>query len=627
MRTLDFEAVVIGSGCAGYNAADRLFDLGVKNIAVVTEGRNVGTSRNTGSDKQTYYKLSLAGDVPDSVMDMAKTLFAGGAMDGDTALAEAANSTRCFMKLAGLGVPFPTNDYGEFVGYKTDHDPGCRATSIGPYTSKKMTEVLEASVMSKKIAILDNLQAVRILTEGENVCGLIALDLSKTDEPTFVAIRSSNIVMATGGPAALYKNSVYPECHTGSSALALDAGAAFQNLSEWQYGLASIDFRWNVSGTYQQVLPRYISIDDDGVEREFLLEHFKTPSDMLKNIFLKGYEWPFDVRKIGGSSYIDLLVYRETVLLGRRVYLDFRREPTGLEGKFDGLDETVYNYLKNSDALIDLPIKRLEKMNPGAISLYADHGIDITKEPLRIAVCAQHHNGGVAVDANWESSVKGLYVAGEAAGTFGVFRPGGTALNSTQVGSLRAAEHIAYFADKTLSNGFADIAEKQISQFENCVRSHKAEKSTIGEMRDRYQSIMSRSFAFLRNPDDMKKAKAELETLKKSFDADNVFVSFAELGQFFKNREILSMGLAVADAMIYAAEHYGSRGSALVTTSGDVLSPKPIPENEVGRKEALMTVSEGVKIRSFGRPVRKIPDRDLWFERVWAKYRKNTNQN
>ena len=39
MRTLDFEAVVIGSGCAGYNAADRLFDLGVKNIAVVTEGR------------------------------------------------------------------------------------------------------------------------------------------------------------------------------------------------------------------------------------------------------------------------------------------------------------------------------------------------------------------------------------------------------------------------------------------------------------------------------------------------------------------------------------------------------------------------------------------------------------
>ena len=32
-------------------------------------------------------------------------------------------------------------------------------------------------------------------------------------------------------------------------------------------------------------------------------------------VFLKGYQWPFDVNKIfGGSSVIDLLVYQETVL-------------------------------------------------------------------------------------------------------------------------------------------------------------------------------------------------------------------------------------------------------------------------------------------------------------------------
>ena len=135
MRISKFDAVVIGTGCAGYNAADWLYDLGVKNVAIMTEGIKVGTSRNTGSDKQTYYKLSLAGDAPDSVIGMAKTLFDGGAMDGDVALAEAANSARCFMKLAGLGVDFPTNEYGEFVGYKTDHDPCSRATSIGPYTS------------------------------------------------------------------------------------------------------------------------------------------------------------------------------------------------------------------------------------------------------------------------------------------------------------------------------------------------------------------------------------------------------------------------------------------------------------------------------------------------------------
>ena len=55
------DTVVVGSGCAGFNAADTLFDLGRRDIALLTEGVNMGTSRNTGSDKQTYYKLTLSG--------------------------------------------------------------------------------------------------------------------------------------------------------------------------------------------------------------------------------------------------------------------------------------------------------------------------------------------------------------------------------------------------------------------------------------------------------------------------------------------------------------------------------------------------------------------------------------
>lgn len=164
-----------------------------------------------------------------------------------------------------------------------------------------------------------------------------------------------------GGPAGIYADSVYPLGHTGSSSLALEAGAVFGNLAEWQYGLASTDFRWNVSGTYQQVLPRYISVDESGVEREFLMDFFASPGEMVKNIFLKGYEWPFDVRKLYGSSYIDLLVYRESVQLGRRVYMDFTREPSGLENGFDQLDETARTYLKNSNALLPTPIARLRR--------------------------------------------------------------------------------------------------------------------------------------------------------------------------------------------------------------------------------------------------------------------------
>ena len=87
-----YETLVIGSGCAGYGAADCLWNRGIKNIAVLTENRVAGTSRNTGSDKQTYYKMSLSGNEGDCPMFMAQTLFDGGAMDGDTAMAEAATS-------------------------------------------------------------------------------------------------------------------------------------------------------------------------------------------------------------------------------------------------------------------------------------------------------------------------------------------------------------------------------------------------------------------------------------------------------------------------------------------------------------------------------------------------------
>ena len=94
-------------------------------------------------------------------------------------------------------------------------------------------------------------------------------------------------------------------------------------MTEWQYGLASLNPRWNVSGTYMQVLPAIISVDADGTEREFTGDYYGDIYTALSAEFLKGYQWPFDNRRAAdGSSVIDLLVYRETVLSGRRVYLD-----------------------------------------------------------------------------------------------------------------------------------------------------------------------------------------------------------------------------------------------------------------------------------------------------------------
>jgi hypothetical protein len=160
--------------------------------------------------------------------------------------------------------------------------------------------------------------------------------------------------------------------------------------------MASTAFRWNVSGSYMQVLPRFISTAADGVsdEREFLREYFSDLREMYDMIFLKGYQWPFAAGHLPGSSLIDILVDIEINGRGRRVFLDYRRDPADFTLAVPG--EECSDYLRRSGALAETPFKRLEQLNAPAIQLYRQHHIDLETQPLEIAVCAQHNNGGLA---------------------------------------------------------------------------------------------------------------------------------------------------------------------------------------------------------------------------------------
>lgn len=584
-----YNTIIIGTGCAGFNAADKLYDFGVKDIAIITEGRCMGTSRNTGSDKQTYYKLSLCGSDGDSVREMADTLYSGGGVMGEHALCEAAYSTRCFMHLIELGVPFPTNEYGEYAGYKTDHDPRSRATSCGPLTSKYMTEALERSVLAKGIEIIDFERVIKILTDGYAVAGLACVS-TVTGKCTVIACK--NIILCTGGPAEIYKNTVYPESQHGAMGLAIETGVSLSNMEEWQYGIASTKFRWNLSGTYQQVLPRYICVDKNGSESEFLYD--KMGAESLGLIFLKGYQWPFDTRKTDGSSKVDLLVSEE-IKKGNHVFLDFSQNPKGLEEGFGVLPEEAYEYLRRSDALFGTPIERLKKMNEGAVELYASHGIDLHTEYLEIAVCAQHCNGGVTVDANWQTELKGLYAAGEAAGTFGVYRPGGSALNSTQVGSLRAAEHIAKQHEE--NRLLPTFTLPQI----------KYGKSNIAEIRKELQTEMSNSADFDRSTDRMKALFERVCRLYDTFFETVMIEDRTQTAELFKLYDMILTQRAVLSAMLFSAEEIGTHGSAFVNR---------LPDRSGGAVRKNRTLTRGDV--SFSGEVSPMPNPELWFEKLLA---------
>lgn len=627
--------LIIGSGAAGLNAAIQLVRNGINDVMILTEGLSKGTSINTGSDKQTYYKLSISGQEADSPRMMAESYLTGGSMHGDLALVEASLSARAFLNLVNLGVPFPRDQYGQFVGYKTDHDPRQRATSIGPYTSREMCRQLINEIQKLKIPVREEREIIQLLTLENQGSRRIAGVLAINSDGRMEAYASENVIFAVGGPGGIYKTSVYPAVQFGAIGLALMVGARARNLPESQYGLASIKFRWNVSGSYMQVIPRFISRAADGIseEQEFMRSYFSSPEEMSGKIFLKGYQWPFDARKvIGGSSMIDLLVYIETIVKGRRVYLDFLRNPEGFS--FDELPEEAFTYLKRSNALHATPIERLLSMNPGAVGLYREHNIDITSEPLEVAVCAQHNNGGLAGNIWWESTnIKHLFPIGEVNGSHGVNRPGGSALNSGQVGGFRAAEFIANCyagwsidedtVEKALESSYRDIRQWILKSSDAPV----TWKKVLKEIRER----MSLAGANIRSENIL-----ESETTK-AWDLVQMIMNRGcrhsgdrDLRQIFRVKQLCFAHAVYLTAIRYAIQSgVGSRGSSIVLDpAGERIHPlldekwKIVAENPAFRSKLLETEvkPDGAVVNEWI-DCRPIPETDSWFEMAWADFR------
>ncbi|UCD75537.1 MAG: FAD-binding protein [Phycisphaerales bacterium] len=642
--------LIIGSGAAALNSALQLHERGVHEVMIVTEHWGAGASFEAGSDKQTYYKLSLAHDGEDSPLRMAEDLFSGGCMHGDIALCEAHHSAQAFFHLVHRGVPFPHDEYGAYVGYRTDHDPAGRATSAGPLTSRMMCECLGRAVRDKGIPVLDHHQVIALLSRDEagerSACGAVAIDTSNSDGPNhgLVVFNALNVILATGGPGGMYQTSVYPESQVGSTGLGLAIGAVAQNLTESQFGLASVGFRWNLSGSYQQVIPRYLSTDaDGGDEREFLNDYFPDLTALTGAIFHKGYQWPFDCRKVAacGSSLIDVLVHRETVDLGRRVFLDFTQNPAGASAwtpfSLNLLDEESRSYLQESNALQSTPIERLRAMNEPAYQLYLSHGIDLASDRLQIAVCAQHNNGGLKGNIWWESNIRHLFPVGEVNGSHGVHRPGGSALNAGQVGGIRSAMFIAhrYCQSPRPMKDFAAEADPQVMRILDTARRlvgnhHGAAlhpDQVVGEIRNR----MTKCASIARRPDEIARVAEAAWSLLDRCRENLVVSSPDDLAGAFRAMDLCLTHAAYLEAIAeYLRQGGGSRGSCLVLDRqgqpcherlGDEWNHRVAePDAPACRRILEISVDDAATVYKRWVDVRPVPREERWFERVWRDH-------
>ncbi|CAD0186646.1 hypothetical protein RUESEDTHA_03555 [Ruegeria sp. THAF57] len=633
--------LVIGSGAAGLRAAVEMKRRDV-DVTIISQSAWGGTSACSGSDKQTLHTANTK-DHGDDFQDMAASIGAGGAMDEDTAYIEAVGSIRAMASLQYLGLPLPQDALGGTLRYQTDHDEVGRATSCGPRTSRLMVQVLASEAIRLDIPFFNHTTAVNVLTQDDRVVGLLAIrpKASSDANPYGLMLFTCNaLVFAAGGPGELYRDSVFPNGCFGTLGLALEAGLELVNITESQFGIGTRreGFPWNLSGTYVQVIPHIYSVDDSGAEHHFLADYYRTTQEMASNIFRKGYQWPFHATRMLDfqSSLVDLAIVRENQK-GRRVFMDFNRNLLPVPGdqpfSLDRLDDDVRSYLRHAGAVHDQPIDRLRHMNPLSIELYKRYKVDITTDPLEFAVNNQHMNGGIAVDIWGRTNVAGIYAVGEAAGTHGVTRPGGSALNAGQVFGTRVAEHIAAsrMAHEASKLDATTLAERALTRIEATLNTNSSRDAA--DIRSEVQARMSDHAGILCTPKDVSAAHKAASDLNAQIRRNGI--SFKRSGEVGRVLQWQQMALA-SEAVLAALDHYiakggGSRGArAICDPNGDALPQAahgPIPEvrfrseRDADKSEQLLVHMDGEDMVVTHRKIRRFDqDARTFFERDWPAW-------
>ncbi|MFT4173325.1 MAG: FAD-binding protein [Rhodocyclaceae bacterium] len=640
-------AVVLGSGAAGLRAAVELKRRGV-DVLIVTRKMFWGTSAFSGSDKQTLH-TACTKHHGDDFTKMAQALGGGGAMDADVAYVEAVGSIDAFSGLKLLGLPLPEDAYGAVLRYQTDHDEFGRATSCGPRTSRLMVKVLAEEAIRLRIPFLDQSTGMTLLKSGEGdaekVAGIVLHTRTHHQNPYgLCVVLSPNVVLASGGPGELYRDSVYPKNCFGSLGMALVAGLELSNLTEHQFGIGTrrSEFPWNLSGTYVQVMPYVYSTDEAGQEYNFLADYYRTTQELASNVFRKGYQWPFHASRTldYGSSLVDLAIFHET-RKGRTVWLDFNRNPQAVPGDlpFDlaRLDPDVRAYLVNNQALQATPIERLRCMNPLAIELYRQYKMDIAREPIPFNVNHQHMNGGVEVDTHARSSLTGCYAVGEIAGTHGVTRPGGAALNAGQVFGRRCAAHIherlkrqAY--DRETPDALDAELRRALAWFARNVGNEAG--LDLDDIAQEIQARMSDHAGFVCHVDSVPGALQAARALNDRIAAQGVNVTdYKRLYEGILREQTALLSEAVLCALdYYIRDGGGSRGARMLCSEAGQQTPDArvgaldgfrfVPENTAHRAEKILLryrPETGMQVTK--RPLRGIEDTGkIYFEKNWGAY-------
>jgi aspartate oxidase len=230
-------------------------------------------------------------------------------------------------------------------------------------------------------------------------------------------------------------------------------------------------------------------------------------------------------------------------------------------------------------------------------------------------------------------NIKHLFPVGEVNGSHGVYRPGGSALNSGQVSGFRAAEYISKrYAGNTLNqNSAKKAAEKKIKEILAWIDKSGISKNSWKAVRNEFQLRMSKAGAHIRSTSVLKDSSEDAWKQWKELKNNGcAFKNIKDLAEALRNLQLCFAHAVYLEAVQAAVKDgVGSRGSALVLDEKGTQAHlkletnwKFLPENPEFRNKVLETVvlPDG-KVENKWVSRRELPKEDAWFETAWAAYR------
>ena len=580
MEFITCDVLIIGSGGAGLRAAIEAKETLKRGKIVLVSKGIVGKSGVTAtacSDRMAFHATLPHTEPmgPDNWKYHAEDIYriGGYVSDGNLALILAEQAQAAFEYLDSLGVPFIKKENGHADQFITDGSEYARACYTGPRTANHIEEALLRKVSSMDIRIIERCMVAELIKYRGRAIGGIGIDEREEAEieDRFKIFSAKATILATGGAGEVFETHVFPENMTGDGyAIAYRAGTELVNMEFIQIGLSSVKTRLACSGSMMRALPRFLN--EQG--QEFLQDYFHPDTslgDLYNLVFEKGASWPVSREK--KTHLIDVAVFKE-IAKGHRVFLDYSINPVSFQ--FHDLDPRWQErYEKEIKSRIDpvqraaSPLRRLSEINPDVIEWLKGHGIDLRRgELMEIAPCVQHFQGGVKIGEKGNTSLRGLYAAGECAGgQHGANRPGGNALLDGQVFG-RIVGHEAAVEAKSVNR--QEVSPSQINHYLTKLRTLSKGKEA-SEVRKEIQSVTSRFTSVVRTEEGLREGLKRLKMLKK----DRVAIDEKGVAFALETENLLDVAEMILKACLLRKE---SRGPHLFFRRFQ--DPQPLPSQD-----------------------------------------------